>query len=151
MSYHSGSARGVGSAGHSCTPGHGVHGQIADGPVLATPAGGSHGVTLRALRYLIEATSEACDAALGEGPYAARTALPVDAPSPGAPCSSPYANQDTPPPRHYLSPELVLAVEAARAAAAMVEGLIVRAAERHASPGAFQNGGTGTVVLAAQQ
>ena len=40
MSYHSGSARGVGSAGHSCTPGHGVHGQIADGPVLATPAGG---------------------------------------------------------------------------------------------------------------
>ena len=88
--------------------------------VRLTPVGSGHGVTARALRYLIEATYDACNAALGEGAYVGHTVVPE-------------TGQTS---EREQAADLVVAIETARAAAAMVEGLMSRAAQRRASYGA---------------
>jgi len=77
-------------------------------------------VTERALRYLIDATYDACDAALGEGAYVGQTVV-----------SETGQTIEMVP-----SGDLVTAIETSRAAAAMIEGLLMRASQRRASLGA---------------
>ena len=99
---------------------HGGARQSGGSLVRPTPAGAIHGVTERALRYLIEATYDACDAALGEGAYVGQTVV-----------SETGQTIEMEP-----SGDLVTAIETSRAAAAMIEGLLMRASQRRASLGA---------------
>lgn len=99
---------------------HGGARQSSGSPLVRpTPAGAIRGVTERALRYLIDATYDACDAALGEGAYVGQTVV-----------SETGQTSEMEP-----SGDLVTAIETARAAAAMIEGLLMRASQRRASLG----------------
>jgi hypothetical protein len=100
---------------------HGGARQSGGSPLVCpTPAGAIRGVTERALRYLIDATYDACDAALGEGAYVGQTVV-----------SETGQTIEMEP-----SGDLVTAIETSRAAAAMIEGLLMRASQRRASLGA---------------
>ena len=100
---------------------HGGARQSGGSPLVCpTPAGSIRGVTERALRYLIDATYDACDAALGEGAYVGQTVV-----------SETGQTIEMEP-----SGDLVTAIETSRAAAAMIEGLLMRASQRRASLGA---------------
>ena len=100
---------------------HGGARQSGGSPLVRpTPAGAIRGVTERALRYLIDATYDACDAALGEGAYVCQTVV-----------SETGQTIEMEP-----SGDLVTAIETSRAAAAMIEGLLMRASQRRASLGA---------------
>jgi len=85
--------------------------QVAQSPAVRL-TGGTHGVTARTLQYLVDATYEACDAALGEGGYQSLGLVPEGSEL------KPQSN------------DLLVAIETARAAAAMVEGLMAKAAQR---------------------